>query len=313
MVAIRADWLMENRSVEAGVTKKWENIDGTDKTSFDSVKNMPEPSGVTLSSAALRLSEAIGNKHDDTVQPGDFDGFFSRLHQQLVEQGGGASFLRERPPLTAPPRVLLSLQAANYLSESLYGSDKVFTGVSALNPYAATDRRTLSTIAFDETGKFTSPERQVAFLELTERDIAYRNKTFEVKQTNGGEGGGIWNLLVSYLRDAELSSAMSDAERSWRGWQSGEDLRAEVTRRLQWLDMDRPTLPLYENKGGSRAQVLAIAGNTERAMQWQTIDLSDADSTDLILVQAVTAASNEQEELRVTGPLMAYLSISRLT
>lgn len=61
----------------------------------------------------------------------------------------------------------------------------------------ALDRLSLSNIAFDASGSFTSVERQVAFLDLTGRDIEFRNQTLDLPdQLNSGDFKVPWRCCA---------------------------------------------------------------------------------------------------------------------
>ena len=156
----------------------------------------------------------------------------------------------------------------------------------------ALDRLSLSNIAFDASGSFTSIERQVAFLDLTARDIDFRNQTFDLPDPlNGNDFKAPWNTLASYLRDAQMASGMSEGERTWRGWMPAHELHAHAQSVLDRQGIDKVDFPAYSNLKSSGDAVLTAVIDKEGVSTWINIPVEKLIAQGLYLGLIESAAA----------------------
>jgi len=275
MTEIRADFLMNNRAIAPGVTIKWGDSSTAMSPHAAAAKAMPAGASVnvSLSAAALKITALLRRTATSNASAAEgFDPLMEDLHQQLSTHGKEAQALQELPKGQTQQRIALSLQASNYLLTSLYGGEKLHDTVASNNPFRALDRLSLSHIAFDASGSFTSIERQVAFLDLTARDIDFRNQTFDLPDPlNGTDFKAPWNTLTSYLRDAQMASGMSEGERTWRGWMPAHELHAHAQSVLDRQGIDKVDFPAYSNLKSSGDAVLTAVIDKEGVSTWINI------------------------------------------
>lgn len=312
MVALQANLIMANLSIGTGVTVRW----GQPGEEPDGAGIAPDAvaveSKVTLSRASRRVSESVRMPDRSLTYTGDFDALVKGMHEQLVEKGAKAAFLHQAPDGADPARLELAQQAANYLSQSLYAGHKLFANASSDNPYAAIDRRSLSAIAFEDRGVFTAAERHVAFLELTWRDMQYRNLTYAGKSPDESGDQVGRHMVASYLRDAELSSVMGDAERAWRGWDSERKLRAKAAKLLKRLNLEEPRLAKYGQRPGNQKGLLAIVKEGTGRRSWGNIGFREAADPNVILLQLVVGVADRKTRNTAAARVATYSAISRL-
>lgn len=287
MVSLKADALMASMNVSAGKTIKTIPSAFDSSASATSTIGSSTKSSVRLSPAAVQITSLLTKASQNTpVSAGGFDSFINNLHSEMMSNGSKSEFLLESPNSSDPSRLHLAKQAANYLSVSLYSGESVHNDVSSENPFASLDRKSLSTIAFDESGTFTSAERQVAFLEMTSRDVEYRNKTFDLQaELTNKNDNVLWGQVTSYLRDAELSTAMTEAEKSWRNWPSEDELRSKAESLAKSSGATLPALPAYENLSSNSA--LAAVSDSDGNSQWANVPLKSVEKLNLSLIQAI--------------------------
>lgn len=279
---------------------------------------------VSLSINAMRLVEIFKDEatSEETLAATGYDKFALNFYLQLEEKGKQADILKEVPKSSDPARIALSQQATNYFLTALYGEESLHIGVSEENPFAQIDRLTLSNMAFDESGTFTSVERQVAFLEIAKRDSDFRDQTYNYQNSWEDENDTVDRSgVILALRDAQLASAMSEAERAWRGWPAADELYAQANSLLKQLDMETPVLPAYANLKGQEDSVLAVVTN-DMGLQpaWKNIPIKNLDpkGTNISLIQAVVIdpVTNKPEFKAVNSKvgewLSIYMSISNL-
>lgn len=237
---------------------------------------------VSLSAAAKQISQILKEGSNSSASSADgFDDFIQEMHKQLLSKGKTAEALTKIPKNSSPARTTLAQQAANYLSVGLYGGDKVYEGVSSDNPFASLDRASLSSMAFDSSGSFTSAERQVAFLEMTTRDTEYENKTFDFQGSLSGKDSSVpWGDIISNLRDSELASTMSEGERLWRKWPSADELKNNAERLIKQFNVKPPVLPWSANLQNSNSTALAATAGHDGSASWKTIAINKSTSMD---------------------------------
>ena len=294
MTEIRADFLMNNRAIALGVTRKWIDNSAPDAPHATAAKVIPASVSVkvSLSAAALEITALLRRTATSNASAAEgFDSLMEGLHQQLSTKGKEAQALQERPKGQSAQRIALSMQASNYLLTSLYDDEKLYDNVPAANPFKALDRLSLSNIAFDASGSFTSVERQVAFLDLTGRDIEFRNQTFDLPdQLNGGDFKAPWSMLASYLRDAQMASGMSEGERAWRGWMPANELSAHAQSILDRRGIDKVDFPAYSNLKSSGDGVLTAVVDKEGVNTWINIPVKQLNAQGLYLGLIESAA-----------------------
>lgn len=275
MTEIRADFLMNNRAIALGVTTKRVDNSAAATPQAAAAKAMPAGASVnvSLSAAALEITALLHRSVTSNASAAEgFDPLMEDLHLQLSTHGKEAQALQELPKGQTQQRIALSMQASNYLLTSLYGGEKLHHTATSNNPFRALDRLSLSNIAFDASGSFTSIERQVAFLDLTARDIEFRNQTFDLPDPlNGKDFKTPWNTLASHLRDAQMAAGMSKGERTWRGWMPAHELHAHAQSVLDRQAIDKVDFPTYSNLKSSGDAVLTAVVDKEGVNTWINI------------------------------------------
>ena len=309
MAEIRANFLMNYRSVAAGMTLRMDDNPVIDTPEAADAKAIVTRTGVTvsLSSAALQISALTQRPEvDNSSAAKGFEGFIQDLHHQLSTQGQQALALRELPELHTRQRIALSMQASNYLLKSFYGQEKLHANITSDNTFEGLDRLSLSHIAFDACGAFTPIERQVAFLDLTERDIEFRKQTSGlVKPLSHRDVQVPWIGLTAYLRDAQLASGMSEGERVWRDYKPADVLYAHAQLIMIQHDIGQIDFPAYSNLKSSTDTVLGAEANTEGVNTWINIPmrLLTAEGLYLGLIESAVKPSNDKKSVSNTDML----------
>ncbi|MDQ7735410.1 hypothetical protein QT231_22135 [Halomonas sp. SpR1] len=248
---------------------------------------------VELSSTAMKISDILLKENITSSSSTNFDSFLKNISHQLQELGEGAEILLEKPNSANEERIAISEQAANYLLSKYYNAEPLYPESSSENPFAGLDRHSLSKIAFDDSGDFTSPERYLAFMEMTENDIDFRNKGFELEQErqekqfetedrqgkseNWGNDIDLQDIGVQI--EESLISAMTEAEKNWRGISDSSEKDKNT---LSNADTDRKpsnittSLPEYNN-GLKKAQdsFFAIISNDQGQHSLISIDIQE--------------------------------------
>ena len=198
------------------------------------------------------------------------------------------------------------MQASNYLLKSFYGQEKLHANVSSNNPFEGLDRLSLSHIAFDACGAFTPIERQVAFLDLTERDIEFRKQTSGLLQPLSHRDTKVpWIGLSAYLRDAQLASGMSEGERVWRDYKPANVLYAHAQLIMDQHDIDRVDFPAYSNLKSSTDSALGVVADAEGLSTWINIPVQLLISQGLYLglIESATKQANDKRGVTNTDIL----------
>lgn len=226
---------------------------------------------VTLSSQAMEMSKLLSKENASTVSPAEFDAFLEEIHgqlQEMVEQEAGniAEILLKRPNSVDTTRRSIAEQAANHLMSKFYNSDEPYPQASSENPFATLDRHSLSTIAFDNSGDFTSAERYLAFLQMTENDTDFRNQAFELRREPHaveGDDAGTARAAMARQVDAKLVAGMTETERAWRGVSSPYEMNTQP----QAESRDLVDLPTYTNGvNTSPDSVFVVMGDEDRGV-----------------------------------------------
>lgn len=305
MAEIRANFLMSYRSIAAGTTLKMVDNLVTDTPKAAAAETITPSTAiqVSLSSAALQITALLQRTEANNSSAADgFERFIQNLHQQLSTQGLDALALRELPEPQTRQRIALSMQASNYLLKSFYGQEKLHANVSSNNPFEGLDRLSLSHIAFDACGAFTPIERQVAFLDLTERDIEFRKQTSGLLQPLSHRDTKVpWIGLSTYLRDAQLTSGMSEGERVWRNYKPANVLYAHAQLIMDQHDIDRVDFPAYSNLKSSTDSALGVVADAEGLSTWINIPVQLLTSQGLYLGLIESAAKQANDKRGVTN------------
>lgn len=298
MTGIRADSIMSTISRQPGSAVKTTHIGSNDflPPAASSKTNSLTNNNVSLSTSALEIATILQRKNSDSkTAAASFDAFLKDMHNRLLSEGKDYKLLEELPSTSDPGRIDLAKQAANYLLTYQYGSDPLYADASSNNPFASLDRKTLSSISFDDSGAFTPAERQVAFFELSTRDTQYTNKVFDLRPPIS-EDHGAQSKITSLLADANLASAMSAAELSWRGWPSSSDLIAQANALMGSSGIEVPQLPSYQNLKGLENSVLAAVTDDQGQSFWKNIPVKKLDSTALAvsLIDSIDSATFQE-------------------
>lgn len=232
---------------------------------------------VNLSSMAMEMSKILLKEESIvTVSPAEFDAFLEKMHGQLQEMVGQeagkvAEILLERPDSFDKNRLSIAEQAANHLMSKFYNSDEPFPQASSENPFAELDRHSLSKIAFDDSGDFTSAERHLAFLQMTENDTHFRNQAHELYSDTYAEEGDYGGGLTRMARqvDAKLISGMTEAERAWRGVSA----TPEENKLAQADNRNLSELPAYTNGVKASPESFFVVMGDENGGVLRSIDI----------------------------------------
>ncbi|GKW22840.1 hypothetical protein PEC311524_04340 [Pectobacterium carotovorum subsp. carotovorum] len=179
---------------------------------------------------------------------------------EIVANGKGnaeADYLKDSPKSDDEARLALAKQAADY----------VVSGESGRNPFEGVERKTLSAIAYDESGSFTTSERYAAYLQLGKQDNSFENAVYSATSM-GLDGDDIVALKSKLI----LISGMSDAEKSAKG----------ITQNI--IDLNEFELTEMESKAGKIYQglnydnlkpdiaydLLAAVKNADGNFSWQS-------------------------------------------
>lgn len=279
----RADHLLHTRTMREGNTIKSTNelLYGNSEKTLENYHKTSNAPYISISEIGKILSNMLSRGKIGSTSEAGFDSFLDSVHQQILEQGKDAKIFSELPSEGGISRTILAKQASNYLSTALYGGEEIYADASSENPFSLLDRRTLSHIAFNDTGAFSDVERQVAFLEITERDIDFRNKIFDLQTSLLENDGSDARLqITSLLGDAQLASAMSSGERKWRNWRASEDISNQALSSAKSLGLDVPTMPSYKNLKGIGDAILAIIPGQNGEEMWKNILVSNALKSD---------------------------------
>ncbi|WP_072323521.1 hypothetical protein [Luteibacter sp. UNCMF366Tsu5.1] len=277
MESTRADHLMRSRPLQVGSPEKvtWGPLyDRLTAERERITSGDPMGGGLSVSQIGTAIVSLMKLGHtDDASTASTFSGFIEGVHQAVLTEGRSAKVFEEVPKDGVADRITLAKQASNCLSVSYYGGEKIHDDVSARNPFAALDRLSLSRIAFDGSGTFTSVERQVAYLEMNERDVNFRSHAFDLASSQSDQHGVPWHRIMTGLADAEIASGMSDAERAWSGWGTAQGLLASAETMLRQHDVRPPPLPGYAKLKGTGDAVLAVTSAANGEVTWLNIPI----------------------------------------
>ena len=279
------------------LTAKWEPGLGFKSTPIDNkhpfLPGEAKKNDVTLAINSMHVAADFNHEatSEVTLSATGYDKLALNLHLQLLESGKHAEIFKEIPSNSDPARIALSQQATNYLLTALYGEEELHIGISKENPFTQLDRLTLSNMAFDETGAFTSAERQVAFLEMAKRDDEFITRTADYQIALKGKNDTVYRSEhFAFLRDAHLASAMSEEERAWRGWPTADELAARASSLMREPEVKKLDFSaMYGNLKGQEDSVLLVAtGEIDEQPVWRGIPVKTLDpkGTSIALIQA---------------------------
>lgn len=313
MIIFNVEHLLNGRSYQAGAASKLiANAGNTARPAASTPASTD--SQVSLSPAAKQISLLLKNASTMGIDAAaDFDTFLDGNHQQIEAQGSDAAFLGELPDDLQPARQTLAKQAANYLLAFHYGEPQRYQDASAQNPFAALDRVVLSNIAFNDSGLFTAAERQVAFLEMTNRDIQHRNATYDLaEELRRKDGSTPESMAVPFLRDAQLLDNMSEGEKAWRNWPPASEMRAIAASMLRNDSSREPTLPEYQNLNNQDKPILAYLVGKDGSGSWQNVALEEL-ASDVMPLRLIHSLIEKTQASQPEHPwLSIYLSIDSL-
>ncbi|MGG2399355.1 hypothetical protein ACJRW5_20660 [Pseudomonas sp. SH1-B] len=313
MINFTVEHLLNGRSYQAGSASKLITNAGNTARQAASTPASTD-SQVSLSPAAKQISLLLKNASTmGKDAAASFDAFLDGNHQQIEAQGSDAAFLGELPDDLQPDRQTLAKQAANYLLAFHYGEPQRYQDASAENPFAALDRVVLSNIAFNDSGLFTAAERQVAFLEMTNRDIQHRNATYDLaEELRRKDGATPEAMAVPFLRDAQLFDNMSEGEKVWRKWPPASEMRAIAASMLRNDSSREPTLPEYQNLNNQDKPLLAYMVGKDGSGSWQNVALEEL-ASDLMPLRLIHSLIEKNQTRQPEHPwLSIYLSIDSL-
>ncbi|MGE8501163.1 MAG: hypothetical protein ACN6P1_02880 [Pseudomonas sp.] len=316
MTSFNVEGLLANRSVTAGAAIKVIQRDADNSTSSSNRQVLGNDSGVTvtLSPAATKISLLLKSESTGSASAAvDFDAFLDSNHQQIEAYGKSADFLQELPEDLSQERQILAQQAANYLLAHHYGEEKLYNNRTAENPFTSLDRVALSKISFNDSGLFTAAERQVAFLEMTNRDMVHRNETYDLSEKlTRADGSAPWHLVTSFLRDAQLIGTMSEGEKAWRHWPPATELEAFAASMLRNDPTKQPTLPEYQNLNNQDKPILAFMVGKDGSGSWKNISIEEL-ASDTLPLRLIHSLIEKNKATQPEHPwLSLYLSIDSL-
>lgn len=315
MTNFSVDSLLASRSVPAGAAIKVVQGDVEKTTSAPSRQPVGSYSGVTvtLSPAATKISLLVKSESTGSTSAAvDFDAFLDGNHQQIKEQGKNADFLQTLPDDLSDERQTLAKQAANYLLDHHYDKEKLYGTQTAENPFASLDRMTLSKISFNDSGLFTPAERQVAFLEMANRDMQYRNDTYDLSERLRRSEDLAGSYVISFLRDAKLEGTMSEGEKAWRNWPTALQLEAIAAAAVRNDPAKLPTLPEYQNLDSQGKPLLAFMVGKDGSGTWKNVSVEEL-ASETIPIRLIHSLIEQTKATQREHPwLSLYLSIDSM-
>ncbi|MEQ9901229.1 hypothetical protein ABRP59_16540 [Pectobacterium punjabense] len=173
------------------------------------------------------------------------------------KRNANADYLKDSPKSDDEARLNLAKQAADYVS----------SGESGRNPFDGIPRKTLSTVAYDESGSFTTSERYAAYLQLGKLDNIFENAVYSA--TSVGSDG---NDIVALKSNLTLLSGMSDAEKSTKGiTQESIELKKNELDKKEFGVQGKYKGLIYNNLRAEIANDLLVAvKNNNGHSSWQS-------------------------------------------
>ncbi len=227
---------------------------------------------VDLSPAAQLIAGLLPGQSNGNS---DLDGFMQILQQQIRSQGTDAAVLGELPQAASADRVQLAKQAANHLLVSYYHDDSRYADASTQDPFANLDSDSLTRIASDDSGTFTSAERQLAYFEGAQRGTDGANVAFSGLSPQA-QGSASWNWAPAATEDSGILGTLNPGAPDWQSGQLNSQLidglsaGGVATARLRNGRVGAPTLGVTTGADGAPQWTTQPAdGRTQkRAPRW---------------------------------------------
>lgn len=224
-------------------------------------------------------------------------GVLLQLATQIKAFGKDAELLKEIPNSDDPAGFELAEQAKNYV---LAGGENPFSGVA---------RKTLSNIAFDESGAFTAAERFAAMSEISVRDGAFWTKNSEIVKAAQDQEN--YRAIDGIITQANLKvlGGMTETEKSMHSFT--EDSLGIQLKNLA-LDIEIPIVD-YENLSSPNLEVFATTRNSDVKATWSNFSLDILESNQTILDSITpikTEGASKSESTPNNGWLTLYARIS---
>lgn len=222
---------------------------------------------VALSPEAKALSAQTSTTESNWPKTVGEHGVLLQLATQIQTLGKDADLLREVPNSDDPARLELAEQAKNY---ALAGGENPFSGVA---------RKTLSNIAFDDSGTFTAAERFAAMSEISVRDGEFWTKNYElVKSAQAREDHKTVYSIITQA-NLKLLSGMSTTEKSMHSL-TEDSLRIQLGK----LALDsKVSIINYENLSSATKELFAATRNSDGKAIWTNLSLETLGSSQILL------------------------------
>lgn len=282
----------------------------------------PDPDASKLPAAPPRkvpvmgvtLSVGVTQKTPETDEPKLPEGWrtkqtpadaVAKVTEQVLQDGENAAVLQERPNSEDPTRLALTEQANQF---ALGEGD---------NPFANFSRQTLSSIAYDDSGTYTTTEIAAAMREIQGDDKRFWDETYKrideaaIKNDNDDDTKPM--ELKAWIK---LLSGMSEAEKATLDFTS-ESLSIELNDwELAGFDVDDAVD--YPELVEPEAMVLAATTDRDGKAIWKqySVSLLSAHTTKLNLLNDLPADGTAAEKAEADGTakggwLQIYAEIER--
>lgn len=245
---------------------------------------------VTLSVEARAIQALLQNKPDEVnaSSAAGFNDFLARFGEQIHAQGKAAPMLAELPESADPARLALAHQAVNFVLSKV-GQPSAYAEQSSQNPFAELGRKSLSRIAFDDSGTFTHAERSAAHQEIQarEEDFTKAVKAQQESLTRRDKShSAFWQQLTQTQAQATQLEEMTETERAWRGWGTLESVQRDVARLKQESPLAVLAAPDYRHLRSPANSVLAAVSEGQGAARWKMVSIQElaADNVRLTLI-----------------------------
>lgn len=192
----------------------------------------------------------------------DLDGFMQILQQQIRSQGTDAAVLGELPQAASADRVQLAKQAANHLLVSYYHDDSRYADASTQDPFANLDSDSLTRIASDDSGTFTSAERQLAYFEGAQRGTDGANVAFSGLSPQA-QGSASWNWAPAATEDSGILGTLNPGAPDWQSGQLNTQL-------IDGLSPGGVATAAAQETAALAAPTLGVTTGADGAPQWTT-------------------------------------------
>lgn len=200
----------------------------------------------------------------------DLDSFMQILQQQIRSQGTDAAVLGEMPEGASPDRIQLAKQAANHLLVSYYHDDSRYADASTQDPFANLDSDSLTRIASDDSGTFTSAERQLAYFEGAQRGTDAANVAFSGLSPQD-QGAASWNWAPAATEDAGILGTLNPGMPDWQPNQLSSQL-------IDGLSPGGVATAAAQETAQLSAPTFNISTGADGAPQWTVLPADNQDA-----------------------------------